>query len=206
MASDISLAFSFVAYNLTACAEGRGVSEDLKEEVAAINNTPMAEEPAEGIHRTTSLVKHHGQASKDPWCLAGLRSAQDFDHIDQFLAEHGERGKTVFNFEWHNFKRLCQWVVRKRYQNVKLNDKAFFRKVYRIDPLQDNDLWHAISSSAPAAKKEIPSLTKLRTEYAQVVLCKGKYYSAKVLKSELQPDGVAAEKEDRFFSGAGCSH
>ena len=122
-----------------ACANEGVVSHKLQEEVFAVCNTPLDEGPGEGVHRATHNTKKRADASREPWLLASIRQKQSFDSLDSFLRDHGDVGKTVFEFEWNRFKRLLQAQRRHSYTPAKMKDKPFFKRFYRLKALPGDE-------------------------------------------------------------------
>jgi len=49
--------------------------------------------------------------------------------------EGGQPGLDIFDYEWRNFKRVvqCSTLARTAWRPQRMDDKAFYEKLYRLD-------------------------------------------------------------------------
>ena len=52
-----------------------------------------------------------------------------------------ENRSDIFRFEWSNHKRILQTKESRQWQGVKVSDKQFFKKLYRLEQPPDQGEW-----------------------------------------------------------------
>ena len=184
------------------CETGDGVSADLALDAEAVNNTPLDEGPGEGWHRASSQTLSKASASQQPWLMGSVREEQSIKLLTDFIRNNGERGRKVFRLEWQNFKRVLQPGKRHEFVPRRLNDRGFFRSLYRLD---GHDPWngflagHRQPPNPNDGRDDPSSQTKCKYEYLEKLITVTKYYSVPVTKRQLDGDGVMQTTTKKSF-------
>jgi len=149
-------------------AAGQDATKELLEEVKTINLASLDEGAGEGLHRSTNHEKTRAPGCKMVHLKGTARHKQDLAVCKSFLARWGDRGKDVFRYDWHHWKRIVQTKRRLRWRNKQARPKAVIKQVHREDYWGDDD-WSAMASCLPAAEaphtvKETP-VEALRREW-----------------------------------------
>ena len=187
-----------------ACSRGP-VSDRLALQIRRFRNDPLDAGPGEGYHRRTNLTQNEAAHSKIPWVLAWTRHNQVLDTGINFLKCNGIIGRTIFRFEYKNYKRLLQTSQSSRFSPVRMGDNAFFKKMYRLS-WEDQEDWGAVvdaanSSGPPRPPRPRDPMGAMQREYLQAVIKPEQFYSVSVLKQCDDPNAEApVEFEEEVFS------
>ena len=161
-------------------AAGEDCTERLREEVEAINLTPLNEGPGEGYHRSTTHEHGRAPASTSNHLTQHNRHKQEMQRVRRFIDTWGERGKDVVRYEWTHYKRVLQTSWRSRWVNVNdPHDKAI-QRIYHRDETSHED-WSGICKRLPDARpveaEETSNTSRLEDEYLDATLPKGSVYA-----------------------------
>ena len=169
---------------------GEPVSAKLQDEVDARGNCSIDENQGEGFHRHTNLEHTRATATRVPWIKASVRHKQVLARAKMLMKKFGQRGRTVIDAEHTRFKRLLQTKTKFKWRPVKMKDRDFYKRVYRMDELAQVDFEPLLPSSfffwggAPIAPEQA-----MQTEYLQVVLRPNVHYSVVTTNPDGDSDG-----------------
>ena len=98
-----------------------------------------------GTH--THLEQTRATASRLPWIKASVRHKQVLARAKMLMKKFGQRGRAVINAEHKRFKRLLQTKTKFKWRPVKMKDRDFYKRVYRMDELAQVDFEPLLPSS-----------------------------------------------------------
>lgn len=129
------------------------------------------------------------------------RTNQILDRVKKLLNDHGEEAKRVIRFEFLNYKRLMRPTTKDMWTPQRISDKAFFRKVYRLETDHEDDEWWAdVLGSTQQSCADQTTTTKVQAEYARTVLEKNAYYIIPIQRQDVDNNGdVVDVVEDAYF-------
>ena len=112
---------------------------DLDHELAAYEQIPIDETPAEAGHRDVTRLRSFGPNSELVWWASTTRLAQNLEVYDQ-MCQRGLRREFVAL--WGGYKSLMQTDLRKSSNLVQLrcSSSEFFRRVYLLGEFSYLDL------------------------------------------------------------------
>ena len=168
-------------------ATGGEVGPLLRAEILRLENIPLDEGPGEEYHRHTNLAIQRASAARPAWILGTPRFLQGLAFCIDFVNKCPQLSHRVFRFEWLKFKRLLRATRKNRWSPVKLTDKQFFSKLYRIDegfddwgPLVTSD---ARGGDAGDGGDDRLNHTSMRQAYLRQVLLPEAYFSVPVARA-----------------------
>ena len=185
--------------DLEATARGEDASARQQLEILALRNCPIDESPGEGVHRGTHLVKQNGPASKLPHIKSSVRFKQNLARVRGFVKEHGKRGRAVIAFEWRRYKRLLQVKQSRLKRSVRMTDRAFFQRVYRMDDRPLGKFSKTVQASAPRAQPDATDSQRIQSEYIEEILKPKSHYSLPVTKTNTDENGAAVSEEEIVY-------
>ena len=160
----------------------------------------LDEGPGEGWHRASNLSLQRACAAKTAWVLASTGHKQSLDFCRDFLKEHKEAGQQVFRYEWQHVKRVLQPTLRHKWRGVRMTDRAFYEKLYRLG--EDYESWDGLLGdykSGPPKPPPAPSSEAIKIEYLQHVYQPGGFYSYPVERNEMDAAGVLVAKTEEVI-------
>ena len=157
-------------------------------EIAALSNVPLCEDKGETYHRDTHNALIKGSASSTAAIMASTRRKQSLKTCKQFVKQNGKRGKQVFRFEWLRFKRglRCKPSGQRQWQPLKVADREFFERWYKLEP--DVDDWQrVINASRAPLEPAVPRHTTnlVRQDWARTVFGRGDFFQSPCRKKSL---------------------
>ena len=179
-------------------AAGGMVQPDLAHEIRRLAGSPLCEDAGESYHKWTHRTKLTASGSRNPWILASTRHGDNLQTCLEF-ARGSALMATVYRFEWLNFKRILRATTHRGWQPLRISDRAFFRRIYKLEP--DTDDWaRVVSKSAPATSPAMPNIPAIKYDWTRRAMRPGSYYSVPVRQEVVGDDGgVASDMVDSFF-------
>ena len=204
MNEDASKNSNLVYISSKARAAGGVIDPVLASTIRRLNNVPLDEGPGEGWHRHTHITLKRAQASRATWVMGSVREKQNIDRIVEFLRAGGKLAQQVFRFEWRSYKRLLRSTARRKWNRVKLTDKSFYTKMYRLAPNCDD--WGPVSVAKSAAVAGDDGdggggddKAGFKYEYLRTIFKKEGVYSFSTEVSDVNSDGPTAVTREHFF-------
>ena len=183
----------------SARAVGGPAAAALQSEINRLRNVPLDEGPGEGYHRQSHLTLMRAVASAVCWAMASVRHKQPLDVVRGILSTYGAEAARVWRFEWQNYKRVLQTTHKYRWRPVRMTDAAFYRKLYRLDPVKDEDNWDLAFSgigSSPDSRPADDSTGAIKLNYFQATFKEESFYSYTREHTELDADGQPKVSEE----------
>ena len=176
--------------DLETVANGGVPSEELvRDVVKLLANTPLDESPGESWHRASNVAKSRAASSRLPYIKASIRFKENVGRVRKFLKRHLTFGPRTVRYEYQNFKIVLQGKPRNFNKAVRLRDKEFYKRVYRID--QDVLDWSLVYGGRKKQSASKPDATNtLKVEYLRSVLHDNTYYSLPIEAAEPIEDGI----------------
>ena len=117
-----------------------------------------------------------------------------------FLRQHGQRGKKIFDYEWFNVKRILRPSRAKRFVPVKATDKDFYSKLYSVDHLADDGFLQLMGMNEPPRASPVADSDKhVKAEYIRHVFKEESYYSVPRVKVEASGEEVVDDEDIMYF-------
>ena len=112
--------------HMLAAARGEAIHPQLEIELKSIENIPLAEHEAEGIHRDVSAEKSRARGARLPWLASSTR-------LELNLASYAVRcrareARSLFASEWRSYARAAQTNPSVQWRPAKMErSKVFFQ-------------------------------------------------------------------------------
>ena len=136
---------------------------------------PLLQMSPRGTHHT----KMRSPGATTVYIKQSMRFQENVNLCKAFLAKHKAAGRDVFRYEWMNFKRVLQ-AGGAQWRPVKMSDKSFYKRVYRMDAFSQQSWADAMSRPGAVVLPEAAKQTvaqELALEYFTSVIQPLTYYS-----------------------------
>jgi len=191
-------------------ADGNDIQDLHEQAVVRMNLSPLGEDPGESYHSVTTHEKTRAPSSSTAHLKQEARAFGAFEHVIAFRKRYGPTADEVLRHEWRNWKRALQTKPSRRWQPVRMNDRAFFKRMYREDDKASED-WGTIAKRLPSARPVVAEdagyRQQLENEFVRAQMQPGHHYSLPRVEEQIGETGQAASVEaPMFFEVLGIQH
>ena len=183
-------------------SQGGDCPQELADEAKRFRLAMLDEGAGEGVHRATAHEKDRAPASGVQHVKQSSRERAAIERASDFLEAHGERGRSVFRYEWSHWKRIVNPNPQSRWRNVKWKPKQALERFYREDDFAQQD-WSGIafreSGPVPDAAEDLTEDARINNEYLSATFTKGQHYSVRTSASAVDADGARVDVPEDVF-------
>ena len=170
----------------------------LEAELKALENIPLSEQYAEGLHRDVSGEHGRARGSKLPWLSATARLDDNLAFYDVHRSAEYDQ---LWQAEWRLYKRVARASPAHPWRPTKMKSLNVQRFVYAMDRPGLLEQWPSNNNLVTGA---VGDTVFFRAEYLSMVLLPGFFYSvptelATVPVEASMADGIANALVLRVF-------
>ena len=180
-------------------ARGEVVTLEFGLEIARIRHTPMDESKGEGWHRETNYEAARSNNAGDALLLSVPRHKQNLKTCVNFVNNQPEFSQKVFRYEWQNVKRIIRPSAFDRWKSVKVTDREFYERLYRLT--DDADDWAkllgiaaaSVGGSGGGGRDDNGGVGQARQDYLRKVSTPDAFFSVPVTQTGVDDCGAVRE-------------
>ena len=188
--------------DVEAVRAGEPASRRLAVAVWKINTSSLDESAGEGYHRSTHHVLQRGPSSSTPYIKQSLRLAENLKQAKRVLTRFKNKGRQLIRYEWRNYKRVLRVESSRKWMPVKMMDRQFFRRLYRMDEMACEDWTPLVSRPGCVVVPQRDALEdsqEMALEYLSAALRPLTYYSFPRTTETQAQDGSLLQKRETQF-------
>jgi hypothetical protein len=181
-------------------AAGQVCNQRWADEVLAFNLSALDESPGEGYHRSTHHAKQQAPSGQAAYIKQRTRVSENIRQAKDFMRRYKHEGRQVIRFEWINYRRILA-TAKLPWRPVRMQQKAFWERVYRMDSLASVD-WSPFVSKPGCVTDDSEALVlvkeswveELVREYCSLVFHPLTYYSFPETREVMDGSGTLVKK------------